>query len=79
MQPEPPPLPRGLADPQPIVALGTLAWFAAAVVLLVTDRSPDWMWTCLAAGLLGLIGLAMIHLQRNAARRGSRGAQRGVL
>lgn len=77
--PSPPPLPRSLADPWPLVILGTLAWFATAVVLLVVNRSTDWVWTCLVGGLLGLIGLTMISLQRHAARRGSRSAQRGLL
>jgi Protein of unknown function (DUF2530) len=59
-----PPLPRGLADPRPVVGIGTLAWFTAAVVLLVVR---------------GLLGFAMIRAQRSAARRGARSAQRGVL
>lgn len=79
MPPAPPPLPRSLADPRPLVTLGTIAWFTAAVVLLVMDRSTEWVWTCLVAGLLGLIGLTMIHLQRTAAQRGSRGSQQGLL
>lgn len=79
VQPSPTPLPRRLADPWPIVTIGTVAWFATAVVLLVADRSTDWVWACLVGGLLGLLGLTMITLQRNAARRGSRSAQRGLL
>jgi hypothetical protein len=79
VQPSPAPLPRSLADPRPLVALGTVAWFATAVVLLVVDRSTEWVWTCLVGGLLGLIGLTMIYLQRTAAQRGSRGAQQGLL
>ncbi|MGH2843055.1 MAG: DUF2530 domain-containing protein [Solirubrobacteraceae bacterium] len=74
----PPPLPRHLADPRPVVGVGTLAWFTAAVVLLIVGEPPVWIWACLTGGLLGLIGFVMIHWQRSAARRGSRGAQRDL-
>ena len=76
--PVPPPLPRHLADPRPVVGVGTLGWFTAAVVLLLTGGPPAWIWACLTGGLLGLTGFAMIYWQRSAARRGSRGAQRDV-
>ncbi|MGH3915074.1 MAG: DUF2530 domain-containing protein [Pseudonocardiaceae bacterium] len=79
MQPAPPPLPRGLADPRPVVAIGTIASFIAAVVLLALGTTPIWMWTCVVAGLLGILGLTMISLQRRAAQRGSRTAQQGLL
>jgi hypothetical protein len=74
-----PPLPRGLADPRPVVGIGTLAWFTAAVVLLIARGPSVWLGACVIGGLLGLLGFAMIHAQRSAARRGSRSAQRGVL
>ncbi|MGH3832690.1 MAG: DUF2530 domain-containing protein [Pseudonocardiaceae bacterium] len=72
------PLPSNLADPRPVVGVGTLAWFTAVVVLLIVGGPPTWIWACLTGGLLGLIGFVMIHWQRNAARRGSRGAQRDL-
>ena len=73
-----PPLPRNLADPRPVVGVGTVVWFAAAVVLLVAGGPPLWIWACLTGGLLGLTGFAMIHWQGSAARRGARGAQRDL-
>jgi len=57
-----------------IVGVGTLVWFAAAVVLLVADGPRTWTWACLTGGLLGLSGFAMIHWQHSAAR----GAQRDL-
>ncbi|HZS20159.1 MAG TPA: DUF2530 domain-containing protein [Pseudonocardiaceae bacterium] len=72
-------LPRGLADPRPAVVTGTVAWFVAAGTLLVSGGPAEWIWACLAGGLLGIIGLGMIHWQRRAVQRGSRGAQRGLL
>lgn len=79
MQPGPPPLPRSLADPQPVIIIGTIAWFAVAVVFLIADGASRWTWTCVVGGLLGLLGLMMIYLQRRAAQRGSRTAQRGLV
>lgn len=78
MQPTPPPLPRSLADPRPVIAVGTVAWAVAGVVFLATGASSDWVWACVVGGLLGLLGLTMIHLQYSAAQRGSRTAQRGL-
>ncbi|MGH3884273.1 MAG: DUF2530 domain-containing protein [Pseudonocardiaceae bacterium] len=79
MPPPVPPLPRGLADPRPVVGIGTLAWFTTAVVLLVAEGPSVWLGACITGGLLGLLGFAMIHAQRSAARRGARSAQQGVL
>jgi hypothetical protein len=70
-----PPLPRRLADPRPVVGVGTIIWFAAAVVLLIIGGPLVWIWACLTGGLLGLTGFAMIHWQGSAARRGARGVQ----
>lgn len=77
----PPPLPRSLAEPRPVIAVGTLAWFVAAAVVFLTTDPPatGTVATCLTGGGLGLLGFWIMHLQRSAARRGSRGAQRGLL
>lgn len=79
MAPIPPPLPRSLADPRPVITIGTLAWFVTAVVFLTAGRASSWTWTCVVGGLLGLLGLTMIYLQRRAAQRGSRTAQRSLV
>jgi hypothetical protein len=72
------PLPHGLADPRPVVGIGTLAWFMAAVVLLLVGGPSVWVGACVTGGLLGLLGFAMIHAQQSAARRGGRSAQQGL-
>lgn len=72
-----PPLPRPLANPRPVVLVGTIAWFAAAAVLAIAGVGGDWVATCLAGGGLGLVGFLIMAWQRWAADRGSRGAQRG--
>lgn len=74
-----PSLPRRLADPRPVVGVGTLAWFTAAVVLLVASGPSVWAGACVTGGALGLLGFAMIHAQRGAVRRGTRSAQRDLL
>lgn len=79
MPPAVPPLPPRLADPRPVVGVGTVAWLAAAVALLIAGGPPVWIGACLTGGLLGLFGFVMIHAQHSAARRGARGAQQGLL
>ncbi len=79
VQPAPAPLPRSLANPRPAITVGTIAWFVAAVVLLVAGAPMSWVWTCLIGGLLGFVGFTVMYLQRSSAQRGSRLAQRGLL
>ncbi len=71
-RPTPPPLE---ADTVRIVTIGTVLWFAGFLVLLplrsrlVADGNELWLWTCLAGGALGLIGLLLAIRARAAARR----------
>lgn len=79
-----PSLPPRLADPVPVVLVGTALWFLAFCALLVArwvfgGGSLVWTWTCLTGWVLGLIGCLIIRWQRAAARRGARGAQQGLL
>lgn len=77
-----PPLPHRLAEPTPVVLVGTLLWFAACAFFGITE----WMsgdltirfWTSLIGGLLGVAGYGVFRWQRSASRRGSRGAWRGL-
>lgn len=71
-------IPRALADPRPAVGAGTIAWFAAAAMVLLSGAAVAWFWACLTGGLLGLSGFAMIHWQRRAAQRGARNAQQDL-
>ena len=76
----PPALPAAGANLAHVVIPGTFAWFLAFVVLLFFRpalREHDamiYLWTCLAGGVLGLIGLSIYFWQRSSARRGSRTA-----
>ncbi|NUT48808.1 MAG: DUF2530 domain-containing protein [Saccharothrix sp.] len=76
--PAPPPLPPKLTDPVPVVVVGTALWFLAAVVVLLFGGAQIVVWTCLAGGVLGIIGYGIFRWQRSAARRGSRTAQSGL-
>lgn len=60
---------------------GTALWLFAFVVLAVGHYAfdvfpPIWLWTALAGFVLGLVGVPIMVWQRNAARRGARGAQK---
>lgn len=76
---QPPPLPPSLLDPRPIVGAGTVVALVAAVVALLIGAEGIWAWSFLTGAGLGLVGFAIMHWQRRAARRGSRGAQQGLL
>ncbi len=78
---QPPPLPRRLTDPVPVILVGSAVWLAALVVLgalaLTGTRPADvWLWACVVGVGLGVIGLGVLALQRHANARGSRGAQK---
>jgi hypothetical protein len=75
----PPPLPRGLANPRPVIVVCTVIWFVTAAALLVIGTPAEWVWSCVVGGMLGLLGLTVMRLQRSAALRGSKGAQQGLL
>lgn len=70
---------RRLADPRPVLAIGTALWVVATVVVLLGgDRWSDILPVCIAGILVGLLGSALFLAQRRAARRGHRGAQVGL-
>lgn len=81
----PPPLPPIQGGIGSIVVPGTALWFLAfAILLFFTDRLREhnamvWLWTCLAGGVLGVVGMGIYSWQRSAARKGRRGAQTSAL
>ena len=75
----PPPLPRALTDPVPVVVIGTVAFGVAFVIMLLVGAPALWTWSCLAGFVLGFLGYGIFRWQRSAARRGSRTAQEGLL
>ena len=70
------------AAPEPLeandvatVTVGTIVWFALFVGQLpfygwYSDHGHTWwIWTCLAGGCLGLVGLKYVRARRDAIRR----------
>ncbi len=59
-----------------VILAGTALWFLAfAVLLFFVDRLSEsghlaWLWTCLAGGVLGLLGL-MVAIRQRRPRGGS--------
>jgi hypothetical protein len=57
-----------------IVAIGTLLWFVAFVALLPfygwlgDHHHRNWLWTCLAGWILGMLGSAIMMRHRRAGR-----------
>lgn len=75
--PEPPPLPLPLLRVWPVVAAGAVGWLVAVVVAFAVPALAGWRPATLAGLVTGLIGTSIFLWQRDAARRGVRGAQIG--
>jgi hypothetical protein len=68
-----------LTDPTPVIATGIALWVLATVVVLVVgDRWASALPTCWAGIAVGSVGFVLFLVQRAAARRGSKTAQRGL-
>ena len=75
-----PPLPRALTEPRPVVIVGTALFAIALVVTLLARETFGQAWAVCACGVgAGLLGAGVLTLQRRAALRGDRGAQRGLV
>lgn len=73
-------LPSSLTDPRPVVLACVLGWVVAIVVtLIVAGPSSSILPTCYAGLGIGALGVAIFLIQRAAARRGAKGAQRGLV
>ena len=76
--PAPPPLPALLLAPWPVIAAGALAWLIAAVAAFAIPALITWRPMTLAGLGVGVLGTSIFLWQRAAARRGARGAQKGL-
>lgn len=81
--PEVPALPRTLADPRPVFAVGTALWAVGLVVagvraLLGTDGLGTTATTCAVGVALGAIGYGIFSWQRRTVRGGSGRGQQGI-
>jgi hypothetical protein len=75
---EPPMLPAALLEVWPVIAVGALAWLVAAVAAFVIPALETWRPVTLAGLGVGVLGTSIFLWQRDAARRGARGAQTGL-
>ena len=74
---ETPEIPARFTDPRPVLAIGTVAFVVATVVVALIDWD-DALPTCYTGIVIGVLGYSIFWIQRSAARRGSKGAQRGL-
>ena len=67
-KPAPPPL---QVDTVRVVLIGTALWAIALVVLLLLGDRVDslWVWTCVAAIVLAVVGLGVMRLQGQLGRK----------
>ncbi|MCV7258438.1 DUF2530 domain-containing protein [Mycobacterium shimoidei] len=76
--PELPQLPDSLLEVWPVIGVGALGWLAAAVAAFVVPELEHWRPVTLAGLAVGLLGTGIFMWQRDAVRRGARGAQTGL-
>ncbi|MBI5736746.1 MAG: DUF2530 domain-containing protein [Mycolicibacterium neoaurum] len=77
--PDPPALPARLLEPVPVIVVVALGWLIAAVLAFTVPGLHEWRPIAVAGLGVGVLGTAIFLLQRRSARRGDRGAQRGLI
>jgi hypothetical protein len=77
-EPQPPTLPASLLAPWPVIVTIAAGWLVAVVLAFTVPALHDWRPTTVAGLGVGVLGTSIFLLQRQAARRGSRGAQTGL-
>lgn len=75
---DPPMLPAALREVWPVIAVGAVVWLVAAVAAFVIPTLETWRPLTLAGLGTGVLGTIVFVWQRDAARRGARGAQTGL-
>ena len=75
---DPPMLPAALLEVWPVIIVGAVAWLVAAVAAFVVPALETWRPLTLAGLGVGVVGTTIFLWQRDAARRGARGAQTGL-
>ncbi|WP_280362417.1 DUF2530 domain-containing protein [Nocardia wallacei] len=73
-----PEIPPRLTDPRPVLAVGSVLWAAATVLVWVNGGWADARPVCLMGLAVGLLGYTIFAIQRRGARRGDKGAQTGL-
>jgi hypothetical protein len=76
--PQPPSLPVGLLEVWPVIGVGALGWLGATIAAFTVPALETWRPVTVAGLATGLLGTGIFLWQRDAARRGARGAQTGL-
>lgn len=76
---EPPALPARLLEPAPVIIAIAAGWLVAVVLAFTVPGLHDWRPITVAGLAVGVLGTSIFLLQLRSARRGDRGAQRGLV
>ena len=77
--PAAPELPAALRSPEPVIIVGMVVWLIAAVLVGLTGWGDGRTLAICLTGLgVGVLGTGIFLVQRTAARRGDKTAQRGL-
>ena len=78
MTPQPPALPPGLLKPWPVIVVITAGWLIATLLAFTVPGLHEYRPFAVAGLGVGVLGTSIFLWQRQAVRRGSRGAQSGL-
>ncbi len=78
MTPQPPALPPGLLKPWPVIVVITVGWLIATALAFTLSALHEYRPFTIAGLGVGVLGTSIFLWQRQAVRRGSRGAQSGL-
>lgn len=78
LAPEPPPLPPALLRVWPVIGAGAAGFCCATIAAFAIPALESWRPVSVAGLGVGVVGTTIFLLQRNASRRGVRGAQTGL-
>lgn len=73
-----PEIPPRLTDPRPVLAVGGILWAIATIAVWLNDSWAHARPICLMGLAVGLLGYLIFMFQRRSARRGDKGAQKGL-
>ena len=78
MTPQPPALPPSLLKQWPVIVVITVGWLIATVLAFTVPALHEYRPFAVAGLGVGVLGTSIFLWQRQAVRRGSRGAQSGL-
>lgn len=73
-----PEIPPRFTDPRPVLLVGAIGFLIATIAVWSNDAWATARPVCLMGLGVGLLGYTIFAIQRRSARRGDKGAQRGL-